>query len=124
MTNPNADAGFELHPQFRKDIQAIGQAPIAAFTLESCEAYAAFRPEEIVRRLAPRPLLIVHGEKNHYMPVSEAYRLFEAAGEGRTLRIYKGQAHLEMISPDNPASDAFMRETVAWLRDAVAREVA
>ena len=122
ITHPGADAGFELHPQFRKDMEAIRQAPIAEFTLESCEAYARFRPEEVVGRLAPRPFLIVHGERNHYMPVSEAHRLFEAAGDGKALRIYQGQAHLEMISPDNPASQRFMRDTVDWLWRAVARE--
>jgi uncharacterized protein len=121
ITNPGADAGFELHPQFQKDIRSLGQEPIPEFTLESCEAYAAFRPEEVVARLAPRPFLIVHGERNHYMPVSEAHRLYEAAGPGRELRIYPGQAHLEMISLDNPAAADFMRETVGWLFEAVTR---
>jgi pimeloyl-ACP methyl ester carboxylesterase len=121
ITNPGAEAGFELHPQFQKDIRSLGQEPVREFTMETCEAYAAFRPEEVVGRLAPRPFLIVHGEKNHYMPVSEARRLYEAAGPGRELRIYKGQAHLEMISPENPASAGFIQDTVGWLFEAVGR---
>jgi pimeloyl-ACP methyl ester carboxylesterase len=121
ITNPGADVGFQLHPQFQKDIRSLGQEPIQEFTLESCEAYVEFRPEEVVGRLASRPFLIVHGERNHYMPVSEAHRLHEAAGPGRELRIYKRQAHLEMISSDNPISAEFMRDTVGWLFQAVTR---
>jgi hypothetical protein len=57
-----------------------------------------------------------------WMPVSEPHRLFEAAREGKALRIFQGQAHLEMISPDNPASQGFMRDTADWLWRAVAHE--
>jgi pimeloyl-ACP methyl ester carboxylesterase len=116
ITNPGFDPGFALHAQFHKDITAVGQAPQARFTLQTCEAYAAFQPERVVSQLHERPLLIVHGDRNHYMPVSEAYRLYEHAGKNTTLRIQRGQTHLEMISADNPASPAIMTETAEWFR--------
>jgi pimeloyl-ACP methyl ester carboxylesterase len=117
ITNPGFDPGFALHAQFHKDIAAVGQAPQAEFTLQTCEAYAAFQPERMARQLGDRPLLIVHGDRNHYMPVSEAYSLYERAGENTTLRIQHGQTHLEMISAENPASFRIMSETAHWVRD-------
>jgi pimeloyl-ACP methyl ester carboxylesterase len=119
ITNPDFAPSFELSNQFRKDISSVGQKPIEKFSLASCEAYMTFRPEEVVGRLSPRPFLIVHSDGNHYMPISEAHRLYEAAGPGKAIKIYRGKGHLEWISEDNPASREFLTETVGWLRDAV-----
>lgn len=44
-------------------------------------------PVELVDAIAPVPLLLVHGEDDHYFPAEQARLLYAAAGEPRTLWI-------------------------------------
>jgi len=46
-----------------------------------------------VGRIAPRPLLIIHGSADQITPVMHAYRLFETAGEPKELWIAEGAEH-------------------------------
>lgn len=45
------------------------------------------QPVEVVGRIAPRPLLLVHGTGDTKVPVEHAHRLAAAAGEGSELRL-------------------------------------
>lgn len=50
-------------------------------------------PVKEVGRLAPIPLLLVHGDMDDVVPTGEAYRLYEAAGEPKELYIARGGGH-------------------------------
>jgi fermentation-respiration switch protein FrsA (DUF1100 family) len=50
-------------------------------------------PLRWVGRISPRPLLIIHGGQDRDVPVSEAHRLYEAAGEPKELWIVEQAAH-------------------------------
>ena len=52
----------------------------------------AFRPLDAVRRLAPRPLLVMHGDDDEEVPVAEARSLAAAHGTAE-LRIIAGAGH-------------------------------
>ena len=52
------------------------------------------RPVSAVRRIAPRPLLIIHGDADASVPVEHARRLFAAAGEPRHLWTLPGVGHV------------------------------
>jgi pimeloyl-ACP methyl ester carboxylesterase len=52
-------------------------------------------PEEVVAKLAPTPLLIVHGRDDHLFGPDEAIRLFEAAGEPKRLLLADRFGHAE-----------------------------
>ena len=43
--------------------------------------------------LAPRPLLLVHGSEDDVVPVSQAYEMYEMAGEPKQLEIISGVGH-------------------------------
>ena len=66
----------------------------------------AFTPVEQVARLAPRPLLILHGRADEVVPVSQAEALFARAGQPRQL----------MIHPEANHSFTWHRP---WLRDQI-----
>ena len=51
------------------------------------------RPVEYVSRVSPIPLLLVHGEEDELVPVADAGRLFEAAGEPKELLLLPGGMH-------------------------------
>ena len=54
---------------------------------------AAVRAMDAVARLAPRPLLLIHGERDDYLPPDNAQRLFAAAGEPKELWLAPGSGH-------------------------------
>ena len=117
-----ASRGLDRHAeQFDKDLEELGQVPTAEFTLESAEAYYAFRPESEVASIAPRPLLIVHGTLNHYMPIDEARRIYTLAGEPKTLIEIPGAAHLEWISRNSEFYNPNVRKVVSWFAETLSR---
>jgi fermentation-respiration switch protein FrsA (DUF1100 family) len=52
-------------------------------------------PVEVVARISPIPLLIVHGDRDHYFPVDHPQALYDAAGEPKELWLIKGFGHAE-----------------------------
>jgi predicted alpha/beta-fold hydrolase len=69
-------------------------------------------PHELVARIAPVPLLVVHGDADHYFPVEHAEHLFGAAGEPKQLWIEPGFGHAE-----NAASAELVARIVTWLAE-------
>lgn len=57
-------------------------------------------PVEAVPRIAPTPLLIVHGDQDGYFPVDHPRMLAAAAGEGGELWLEAGMGHAENAAPD------------------------
>ncbi len=58
-------------------------------------------PIEVVHRIAPTPLLLVHGEQDHYFPPDHAVALHRAAGGGAELWLEPGARHSETaMTPD------------------------
>lgn len=71
-------------------------------TLESAEYLLRFSPEKVVARLAPRPLLIVHGAENGLHKPEEARSLYEHAAEPKRLELLAGRGHTEWMFDDDP----------------------
>jgi uncharacterized protein len=58
---------------------------------------AAFDPVEVIDRIAPRPLFLIHGEEDEIIPLSEAYALYERAGEPKELWVLPGLLHCRAL---------------------------
>lgn len=71
-------------------------------TLESADYLLRFRPADVVHRIAPRPLLVVHGAENRLHRPDEAHRLHAAAGEPKRLELLQGRGHTEWMFDDHP----------------------
>ncbi len=71
-------------------------------------------PAAAAARIAPVPLLIVHGDKDAFFPVDHAQRLYDAAGEPRELWIIPGFGHAE-----RSALPALLDRIGGWIRRAV-----
>lgn len=52
-------------------------------------------PADMIGRIAPIPVLIIHGENDHFFPASDAELLYERAGEPKRLLIIPGFGHAE-----------------------------
>lgn len=54
---------------------------------------AAARPDRLVGRISPRPLLIIHSEQDTLIPVANAYRLYAQAGPPKDLWVSQAGDH-------------------------------
>jgi fermentation-respiration switch protein FrsA (DUF1100 family) len=52
-------------------------------------------PVEVVARISPIPLLLVHGDRDHYFPLEHPQALFAAAREPKDLWLVEGFGHAE-----------------------------
>jgi len=69
-----------------------------------------------VARLAPRPLLLIHGERDRNLPVKCSQMIYEWAKEPKELVIYKGSGHF-LRECHHELQDLLKR----WLVDKVGR---
>jgi uncharacterized protein len=99
------------------------QAPRPNLRLESGEAILEFKPEELVGRISPRPLLMIVAAADTRVPPDVSLPTFERAREPKTLKILEGMDHHEVY--ELPARAELLAVVVPWLnlyvRDAPAR---
>lgn len=50
-------------------------------------------PEDLIARIAPRGVLLIHGSEDEMVPVEQAHRLYAAAREPKALWIVEGGGH-------------------------------
>ena len=72
--------------------------------------FKSVSPVSYVARISPRPLLLVHGDRDETVDVSHARRLYAQAGEPRRLVIIEGAGH--GLRQDERA----MAITIDWLK--------
>jgi pimeloyl-ACP methyl ester carboxylesterase len=72
-------------------------------------------PAEAAARISPVPLLIVHGDKDHYLPLEHARQLYMAAREPKDLWLLPGMGHGEAAS-----SQDLVDRIGGWIASAVA----
>lgn len=56
-------------------------------------------PLKVVRRIAPRPLLVIHGRDDKRITVEQVHRLFAAAEEPKALWLVEGASHSSIRDP-------------------------
>jgi fermentation-respiration switch protein FrsA (DUF1100 family) len=52
-------------------------------------------PEDVIGKIAPVPVLLVHGRDDHYFDEEEAWRLYRRAGEPRAMWLASRFGHAE-----------------------------
>ena len=61
-------------------------------------------PLAVIDRVAPRPLLLLHGQEDPVNSLADARRLFERAREPKQLVVVAGASHLDVL--DDPGGEA------------------
>ena len=84
---------FEVVHIPERDRAGLPPGAIMDFTAETALSLLASKPEALVGKLAPRPLLLVHSHGDGVVPVGESEALAKAAGTNAELRIIEGHAH-------------------------------
>jgi pimeloyl-ACP methyl ester carboxylesterase len=70
-------------------------------------------PHEVIGRISPTPVLIVHGDADPYFPLEHAQKLHAAAAEPRELWVEAGYGHAETA-----ASPELLTRIASWLATA------
>ena len=78
----------------------------------SAEAYGS----RLARKLAPRPLLVVHGKADTRLPYSCGVQIYEWAPEPKRLALYEGAEH--HLNECADALDERLTQSIATLRPA------
>ena len=73
-------------------------------------------PLHAVSSLSPRPLLLLHGDKDQIVPLYNAHQLYESAGEPKALNVIKDGDH----EPDHPSTSVAHPTVVQFFRDHLA----
>lgn len=79
------------------------------------------RPVDAIPHLAPRPILLIHGVEDKVVPLSEAYLLYEAAGEARELWTVPGADHVGARTVD---FQGYLERVDGFLKRQLCREPA
>lgn len=75
-------------------------------------------PIGVVHRIAPRPILFIHGEADSLIPVENAHALYQAAGEPKELWTVPGVEHARVIEAQTEEYCARVRTFFqTWLRE-------
>jgi len=90
---PSVKASF-LHPRDRFSALSLKLAELrGGFDLDD------LRPVDVISKLSPRPVLLVHAGADQVVPPAEGERNFEAARKPKELVLVAGAAHGDTIEP-------------------------
>ena len=104
-------AWSEARAWLRPSVKAVFTRPRDRFTALSLELAELrtgtdlddLRPVDVVDRISPRPILLVHGTADDVVAAHEAERNHDAAKEPKKLELVPGAAHGDTITPDGAA---------------------
>jgi fermentation-respiration switch protein FrsA (DUF1100 family) len=81
------------------------------FTAETPLSMYLFQPEEMIGRISPRPVMLIHGAADSVTPASESLELFKRAKSPTELHIIDGGDHF-LFAEDNKRVVNLLRD---WL---------
>ena len=76
-----------------RSIGAIRDQDFPRSATEWFDGFRRVRPVDYISRIAPRPLLLVHGDRDEVVDVGHAYKLYDRAGEPKQLIVVEGAGH-------------------------------
>jgi pimeloyl-ACP methyl ester carboxylesterase len=86
---------------------------IQMFPAETAQSMFDFRAEEVVAKIAPRPLLLLHSTTDSVTPVEQSIELFRHAGQPTELHLFADTDHF-MFAETNTRVRRVVRD---WLAD-------
>lgn len=104
-------------PQTLKDHMAGKQVKLwpanalQEFPAETAQSMFDFRADDVVGRIAPRPLLLLHSASDSVTPTEQSISLFQHAGQPAELHLFSDADHW-MFAEDDPRVWGVIR---AWL---------
>jgi dipeptidyl aminopeptidase/acylaminoacyl peptidase len=90
----------------------LGADAIDEFPTETAQSMFDFRPNDVVAKLAPRPLMLFHAANDSVTPTEQSLEIFRHAGQPTELYLLSDIDHFP-FSKENPRARAVLR---SWLQ--------
>jgi uncharacterized protein len=100
---------FEMPKELQVNLTSNNS--LMQFTAETAVGFFMFRPEELIAKIAPRPILILHSARDRVCNFEEAFSLMRLAKPPVELHLIDGTDHFMFVDPD-PRVAAILR---GWL---------
>src|SRR5215468_1445267 len=89
----------------------LAKNSIEMFPAETVQSMFDFRADDVVGKIAPRPLLLIHAANDSVTPTEQSIELFKRAGEPAELHLFSEVDHF-LFAEDNARVWGVMRD---WL---------
>jgi uncharacterized protein len=89
---------FEMPKELQINLTSNGS--LMQFTAETAVGFFMFRPEEMIAKIAPRPILILHSARDRVCNFEEAFSLMRLAKPPIELHLIDGADHFMFVDPD------------------------
>jgi fermentation-respiration switch protein FrsA (DUF1100 family) len=108
----------DTQAEVKQNLETVpGFGPATAFEL--FESILAFDAEAVVYKIAPRPLLIAHGEHNQLHPFEDALSVYGRAERPKAFFRIEGK-HNDFMRREHPEFGRLSRRLVEWLGESLA----
>ncbi len=77
----------------KKNVQMLSANSVEMFPAETAQSMFDFRAEEVVGKIAPRPLRLIHAANDSVTPTEQSVELFKRAGQPTELHLFSGLDH-------------------------------
>ena len=85
---------------------------VQMFPSETAQSMFDFRANDVVGRIAPRPLLLLHSSDDHVTPVEQSIELFQHAGQPTELHLFADTDHF-MFAESNTRVHRVVKDWLA-----------
>ena len=77
----------------RQNVQMLATNSVEMFPAETAQSMFDFRAEDVVGKISPRPLLLIHAANNSVTPTEQSVEMFKRAGQPAELHLFSGVDH-------------------------------
>jgi uncharacterized protein len=77
----------------KQNVAMLAPNSVEMFPAETAQSMFDFRAEEVVGKIAPRPLLLIHAANDSVTPTEQSIELFKRAGHPTELHLFSGLDH-------------------------------
>ena len=97
----------------RQSVEMFTAGHVDMFPAETAQSMFDFRAEDVVGKIAPRPLLLIHSAADSVTPTEQSVEMFRRAGPPSELHLFSGLDHF-LFAENNARVWNVMRD---WLND-------
>jgi fermentation-respiration switch protein FrsA (DUF1100 family) len=97
----------------QKSVQMFPSEAVQMFPAETAQSMYDFRADDVVGKIAPRPLLLLHSANDSVTPTEQSIEMFRRAAQPSELHLFSGADHF-MFAEGNTRVWGVLRD---WLRD-------
>jgi fermentation-respiration switch protein FrsA (DUF1100 family) len=95
----------------KQKVEMFTQNHVEMFPAETAQSMFDFRADDVVGKIAPRPLLLIHSANDSVTPTEQSIEMFKRAGQPTELHLFSGLDHF-LFAENSPRVWNVLRD---WL---------